>query len=368
LPDKLTITMTDSNTPSRIVVGRRRPEDTEALDRIYVEVFGAEASRESLERWQWQYERNPHCPAEGPDIWVAREDGHVLGQYASMSVRLKVKDRIVPASWGMDVMVKPGLQRKGVGTRLFNYWDEHVEAPLGLGLSVSSYALFRKLGWEDVGPVPCYTRILDPTAPLARRFGPLPAGILAPFVRAALGLLHPPRRSDSDVEVAPVEGSFGDVFDRLWDKASPGYDFLAERTSRYLEWKYREIPYVTYDVFQALRGGELVGYQVLRATVKNGVKLGLLVDWLAHPDDASAVDALIDHAADWGRKNGVARLQTFTFDRRLGVRLKKRGFYRIKSPMQFCLHIHSDHVDRSFFRDTSRWHVTFGDSDQDREA
>ena len=136
---------------------------------MYVEVFGAEATRESRERWHWQYEQNPHCPPEGPDIWVAKEDGQVLGQYASMSVRLKVKNRIVPASWGMDVMVRPGLQRKGVGTRLFKYWDEHVEAPLGLGLSLSSYTLFRKIGFEDVGPVPCYTRILSSKDPFASR-------------------------------------------------------------------------------------------------------------------------------------------------------------------------------------------------------
>ena len=41
---------------------------------------------------------------------------------------------------------------------------------------------------------------------------------------------------------------------------------------------------------------------------------------------------------------------------------------RLESPMQFCVRIRSDHVDERFFRDTSRWHVTFGDSDQDREA
>ena len=48
------------------------------------------------------------------------------------------------------------------------------------------------------------------------------------------------------------------------------------------------------------------------------------------------------------------------------ARFRRRGYYPLKSPMQFCLHIHSDHVDASFFGDTSRWHVTFGDSDMDR--
>lgn len=354
-----------------IVIGRRGAEDHEALDRMYAEVFGEEALGSSRERWKWQYEKNPHCPPEGPEIWVAKENGEVLGQYASMPVRLKVKDAMLRASWGMDVMVKPNLQKKGVGSKLFRYWGEHVEASLGLGLSWASYMLFKKIGWEDVGPVPCFTRVLDPQALLSRRLGPLPAKILYPLASAYLGLAHPARgafRPPRGVEVVPLEGSFGVDFDRLWEKASPPYDFIAERKSRYLEWKYHEVPYVSYEIFQAFRDKDLAGYIVLRDAEKNGVKLGLLIDWFAHPGDIAVLEALLDRAADWGREKGVARLQTFTFDERLAERLRYKGFFKIKSPMQFCVKIHGSHVDASFFRDTTRWHVTFGDSDQDRHV
>jgi GNAT superfamily N-acetyltransferase len=361
----------NASSSAEIVVGRRRPEDREALERMYAEVFGVEALERSRARWLWQYERNPHCPPEGPEIWVAKENGVVLGQYASMSVRLKVKDRTLRASWGMDVMVDPKLQKKGVGTLLFDYWDTHVEAPLGLGLSLASYRLFQKLGWEDVGPVPCYSRPLDPAALLERRFGRGWGRALAPLVRIGLRVAYParpsPRRDRDTISIERLDGPFGEEFDRLWETASTGYDFVAERKSRYLEWKFHEIPYVTYEVYQALREEQLVGYIVLRTAVKNGVRLGLIVDLFAHPDDIQVVDALLDWAETWARKNRAARLQMFTFNRPIAARLRRKGFMRIKSPMQFCLHIHADHVDASFFRDTSRWHVTFGDSDMDRE-
>ena len=184
-----------------------------------------------------------------------------------------------------------------------------------------------------------------------------------------LAVAFPERRTRRPLEVVPLEGPFGEDYDALWEKASPAYDFIAERKSRYLEWKFHRVPHVSYDVFEA-RGddGELRGYVVLRATERNGVKLGLLVDLFADPEDKAAVGALLDRALAWARERGCARLQTFTFDRRVASRLGNKGFLRIESPMQFCLRIHSDHVDESFFRDTSRWHVTFGDSDQDREA
>ena len=49
-----------------IVIDRRRPEDQAALERMYAEVFGAEEARLNRERWQWQYQDNPHPFGRGP--------------------------------------------------------------------------------------------------------------------------------------------------------------------------------------------------------------------------------------------------------------------------------------------------------------
>jgi GNAT superfamily N-acetyltransferase len=352
-----------------IEIRRRSERDREALESMYAEVFGFEAAERNRARFQWQYEENPHCPPEGPEIWVAREDGVVLGQYATMPVRLRVKGNILRGSWGMDVMVRPNLQRKGIGSRLFLYWDQQVEASLGLGLSVQSYTLFRKLQWEDVGPVPCYSKILDPRAILSRRLPGAAAALLAPVLSAGLFIAFPSRRRRTErVAVRPLAGDFGNEYDVLWERASPKFDFIAERKRDYLQWKFREPPHVRYDVFEARRGpeSELSGYVVLRTAIRNGVRLALVVDLFADPDDRDTLGALLDRAIDYAREASAARLQSFTFDRRIAARLLAKGFFLISSPMQFCVRIKSG-VDESFFRDTSRWHVTFGDSDQDRE-
>ncbi len=354
-----------------IEIHRRSERDREALESMYAEVFGLEAAERNRARWRWQYEENPHCPPEGPEIWVAREDGVVLGQYATMPVRLHVKGRILRGSFGMDVMVRPNLQRKGIGSRLFLYWDQQVEASLGLGLSLQSYTLFRKLQWHDVGPVPCYSKILDPKALLSRRLPAAVAAVLTPLLKAALFLIfpsRPERRRASTIEVRPLAGEFGPEYDQLWEKASPKFDFIAERKCDYLEWKYRKPPHVRYEVFEARRGPgrELSGYVVLRIAVRNGVRLALLVDLFADPEDRETLSALLDHALDYSRERSAARLQSFTYDRRIAGRLLAKGFFLIGSPMQFCVRIKGG-VDEKFFRDTSRWHVSFGDSDQDRE-
>ncbi len=105
----------------------------------------------------------PNNPRGEPEIWIAREGPAIVGQYATMPVQLSVGGRQVRGSWGMDVMVAPERQRQGLGEVLFRTWDRNVGASLGLGLSDSSYRLFQKLRWPDVGPLPCLVK------PLTRR-------------------------------------------------------------------------------------------------------------------------------------------------------------------------------------------------------
>src|SRR5687768_17543278 len=154
-----------------LAIQRRQPEDDEEIFRLYGEVFGAALSESSRRRWRWQYLENPETEAEGPAIWVARDGNRVLGQYASMPVQLQWGGREVRASWGMDVFLRPEARGQGLGARLFTCWSDHVEVALGLGLTPSSYQLFRKLDYHDVGPVPFFRKVLDARAVARRRLG-----------------------------------------------------------------------------------------------------------------------------------------------------------------------------------------------------
>ena len=113
----------------------------------------------------------PQQPGREPEIWIAREGPAIVGQYATMPVRLSLAGQEVQGSWGMDVMVAPERQRQGLGELLFRTWDRNVGASLGLGLSESSYRLFQKLRWPDVGPIPMLVKPLTRRA-FRRRTGP----------------------------------------------------------------------------------------------------------------------------------------------------------------------------------------------------
>ena len=85
---------------SPVIVDQYRPEDRCGVDALFRRVFGDSAADASAARWDWQYRQNPN--ARTPQIWIARDDGAIVGQYATMPVRLRIDGREIDASWGCD--------------------------------------------------------------------------------------------------------------------------------------------------------------------------------------------------------------------------------------------------------------------------
>jgi GNAT superfamily N-acetyltransferase len=347
-----------------LVIERRKPEDDEAIFRLYAGVFGTDTSESSRRRWRWQYLENPETEDQGPAIWVAREDGKVLGQYASMPVRLYWGGREVRSSWGMDVFLHEDARGKGLGARLFTCWSDHVEVALGLGLTDSSYGLFKKLAYHDVGPVTFFRKVLDARAVARRRLGRVLGPPMGLPLRVALSLVQREQaQPGSGVEVRIVHG-FGPEYDTLWERARASYAMCVRRDRAYLDWKYARCPHQSYELREARREGVLLGFAVSRHEDYQGLRLGWVIDVFAEAGDHETKDALLGAVLEGFRAAGVARAQAFAMNAALGEDLRRRGFRPAPSPMQFCVRTRVD--DGGALGDLSRWHVTFGDSDMDR--
>ena len=46
--------------------------------------------------------------------------------------------------------------------------------------------------------------------------------------------------------------------------------------------------------------------------------------------------------------------------------LRRSGYYSVKSRMEFVAKVNGSGVSPDFYKDRDTWHVTLGDSDQDR--
>jgi hypothetical protein len=261
-------------------IDRFRLADRRAIDALYRRVFGHDAADANRFRWDWQYARNPNNPSGIPEIWIAREGPTIVGQYATMPVRLWVKGQEVYGSWGMDVMVAPERQRQGLGEILFRTWDQNVGAALGLGLSESSYRLFKKLKWPDVGPLPCLVKPLTRRA-LRRPSWPMAINRLVSALTLPLVLIVS-RTKPLVAQVEPIR-RFDAGFTALWERLTPKLDLSVRRDAEYLNWKFVEPPHVRYTIVALKREDRIDGYVVYRHAQEPRGRVTLLVDFLTDP-------------------------------------------------------------------------------------
>jgi hypothetical protein len=344
-------------------IDRYRPDDRRQVDLLYRRVFGSDASRANQLRWDWQYRRNPHAPSDGPLIWLAREGTTIVGQYATMPVKLNVSGREIDASWGMDVMVAPERQRQGLGDVLFRTWDRNTGASLGLGLSDASYRLFQKLNWPDVGPVPCLVKPLSRRA-LRRPSWPVPLNRFVSYVTLPwIRLVARTRPLEGEIRIIR---HFGDGFTALWERVGPRFAFAVRRDARYLNWKFIQPPHVRYHVASLERNGAPAGYAVYRHVQEPRGRVTLLVDFLTDPDDTSGALTLLRWVDREARAADSDKIRTFAMHEGFRKLLRKSGYYSVKSTMEFVAKINAVDVAPAYYASPAGWHVTLGDSDQDR--
>jgi GNAT superfamily N-acetyltransferase len=344
-------------------ITRYRSDDKRAVEALYRRVFGIDAAESSRLRWDWQYRRNPNNPGQEPEIWIAREGTTLVGQYATMPVRLSLKGREVQGSWGMDVMVAPERQRQGLGEILFRTWDRNVGASLGLGLSESSYRLFQKLNWPDVGPVPLLVKPLTrralrrPNWPVA--INRLVSALTLPVV-LVVSRVRPMR-----AEVRLIQ-RFDESFTALWEQVATKFDLAVRRDAAYLNWKYVTAPHVRYSIAVVRREDRNIGYAVYRHLHEPRGRVTLLVDFLTDPDDEAAFTTLLNWIDREARQADSDKIRVFAMHESFRRVLRRSGYFQVKSTMEFVVKINGVDVESGFYENTDSWHVTLGDSDQDR--
>ena len=344
-------------------INRYKPDDRRAVEALYRRVFGHDAAEASRHRWDWQYRRNPNNPGHEPEIWIAREGPAIVGQYATMPVKLSLKGAEVRGSWGMDVMVAPERQRQGLGEVLFRTWDRNVGASLGLGLSDSSYRLFQKLNWPDVGPVSCLVKPLTRRA-FRRPNWPVPINRLVSALTLPIVLIVA-RTRPLRAEVRLIQ-RFDDSFTALWDELAPKFDLAVRRDAAYLNWKYVSAPHVRYSIAVLRRDNRNIGYAVYRHLYEPRGRVTLIVDFLADPDDEGALGTLLHWIDREAQQADSDKIRVFAMHAGFRRVLRRSGYFQVKSTMEFVVKINGVDVDPSFYENTDTWHITLGDSDQDR--
>ncbi len=360
------------NEKNNVLIRKFRPSDIDGVIKLLNIVFG---HNRTIEWWKWKYELNPNgFYGEEGDIWVAEADNEIVGHYAIISESLKFNSKIITVAQSVDTAVHPDYRRRGIFTSLANkvYADAKNRYDFIYGFpSEMAYKGFIKLGWKDFR-IENFYKVLNYDNVLKMKFGNKIVRMILELgfrilikINQTYKILSKKEEKGCITEIEKID-KFPIEINSFYNKISKDYEFILERTYKYLNWRFSRV-FGNYQIYVArsVQNKEIRGYIILHK-IKNILNI---VDLVTLQDEDKTIVNLINMAIKIGNDDG-ADLILCLFPRRnkqSGL-LIKLGFFPPDKILRF-LKIYSiryilyDLTDREIVPDMKDWYYTAADTD-----
>lgn len=296
---------------NEIVIERLNKEDFADISGLIgaMDGFGATELRlrdKSAAYYQWMYLANPVGPAV---VVGAKHRGRLVSSFAIAPKLMQLPDgeRIVGKT--MDMFTHPEYQGLGLMSKVagaaFDAAAEEGMGALFVTPSSSSYPIFKKkYRYREDFEVVYRAHILRPGRLVAWKLpaaGKLVGRFLDRAWDAASRLLS--RRLPKDYSMV-LDTSFGEVEEVLWRRVAVDYGVATVRSAEYLNWRY--VDHVdNYTVIKLYAQRQLVGFIVLKKTLRRGMSVGEIVDYICIRGDTRTFNLLVHCALEHFRSRSV---------------------------------------------------------------
>lgn len=353
---------------SSLTIEQYKEKDEVEINNLFNSIFD---QKRGINEWEWKFKESPIDSR--PFIVLAKDGDKIVGQYPSIVYYLKYQGKIAKIAQPVDNMVHKDYRGgvKGLQVEMFlkeeEIWREHgVDVSFGfpnreayiVGKRLLKYIdlikienLFKRLSWR----LALKRRV---NIPLLISFGGWLSGfIIRSFV--AIGV-----KAISRVQYRWVN-IFDERADSFWKVIKEQYDIMVERDSRYLNWRYCKKPINDYHILQAERDGSIIGIIVMKYEDHGDARIGFIMECLAIKEP-HLMENMIKKGLGFFAQNKVdyVLVRLSSGDPVKGI-FNKVGFFPKEGiwDSRIVYVRYSSNVDDSILRDSSRWHISFGDCD-----
>jgi hypothetical protein len=352
-----------------------RPEDEPGLLDLYERSYGRPRTPSNL---HWKL-----CsrPAEFPLMWVAarKDDESVVGHYGGIPLRLKLRDRVVPAVHAVEAMTDPAYRRQGMLTALggaaHDAWRSAGQIAV-TGLPNEQWGTRnRALGYRPLFPLAWLRFPLNPHSALERRIHTtnfvldamrLPLRIAAALWRARLNRLASSSRLARRLTIV---SSTEDParFDEMWGEVSSRWSYAVVRDSGWVPWRYLEAEPQKYCVLVAQEcSGRPVGYIAFRLVTTGERRTGYIADLVVGRGDRACAAKLIAAALNVLHTQGAGSVMTLAPPRSVTARyFRWLGFLPTAGSTAFTFEVVplDSTLDLATLSEPADWLLSGGDFD-----
>ena len=346
-------------------IRRLRPLDVGAVAGFHGSYYWPDMSPDF---YRWKYFQNPICPSR---VWIAEDQGKLIGMAAVTFKRLKIHDAIFLCGELGDFLVHSDYRHQGIFTALIN---EICTQSLADGAKVlyvrpndNSFPGLLRLGFREVFRLTPVIKVVNVRNVLRRKISsPLLLSLAWPFAEALARLVFRPssREIPADFDISRVS-CFDDSIDELWERVAKRHQTIVIRDKKYLNWRYADNPR-NYTIYVAKRGHAPVGYVVINQKRSHtGLLHGYLLDILTDPDCPDLMGTLVSKALEHFRKNQVDLVHTWVLRAsKLYRTLRTYGWRVFGKDLHFVVRTHNlvDCYEKQLTAPDS-WFFTMGETD-----
>ncbi len=320
--------------------------------------------------WRWMFVQSARRLGLDPTVWLYRKRGAVVAHQGAIPVRLRIAGEQANTGWFVETLAADGVRGSPIGPMLIKKALEDMPLNLSLGQTEQMRQLQYAMGWKQVCTLTKYVFVTGYRMSLRNK---LPAGA-AEVAALAIGARHNwlrwgwTRRYAATFRAEPVR-RFTSEHDDLWTRMAETCECAVVRDASYLNWKYVDRPWRTFECIGIRHGDELAGVVVMSVSEASDVypyRRGYLVDFVAPLDSDDVLAALIVQGVNRLKQLGVQTVTCQVANAALCNALERVGFTARQSHYQFLVAPGScGDATAERLTDAGAWFLTLGDSDAD---
>lgn len=354
-----------------LIIRRYLFGDEKGIIELFQEVFKKPMGKtESINHWNWEYKDNPNSRIE---ILLVIDNKKIVGHYAVIPVKMKIKKKIYLTSLSLDTMTHKDYRGMGIfpklATKMYNeLGNSGIYLTYGFPNEYSINGFLNKLDWFEISKIPIYIFPLNfkniiyhfiKNKLISNLIGNIWDSIFTFFIKKKV------KKSTNIIKIK----EFDNRFNNLWDLVKKEIIIGVVRDKSYLNWRYFQKPEEKYKVFAIKSNDNLKGYIILKIEKRFNLRIGLIMDILTDPSDISYQEDLIKYAIKYFGKKKVDIISVIMFPHCSYFKfLKKKGFIKVikflfPEKIYFGARINNDKLNSQIIKNPRNWFLTWGDTD-----
>jgi len=341
-----------------------KSSDFDGMLRLTKDFYGdIEISDENFIKWE--YFKNP--AGEAIIKFAKNEDKEIVGQYVLDTMFVKVFNKQLKATLSLNTLTKKEFLRQGIfetlGKEAFKTCeDEQYAFTYGYPNQNSHPGFIKKLNFIDLHKIPLLIYPCNVKSLVKKKINKT----LALFVPNIFFSLNKKTNGMNIIDLKEEDLASLDVF---WEEIKDKYSIMVVRNKDFLKWRYMDIPIRKYSIFAYKRDNKIIGYIVAIIKVVDGIKNGMIVDFLIKDNEIEIGKKLIFRCFEMFRQNDVELLGCLMLEHTVEYKiLKKCGFIRCPKflepqPFPLIYRAHIEEYDTEQMKDINNWFVSMGDYD-----